>query len=297
MKLPVESKVSISFAAGVVLVLVVAFVAFRTVATLVDRANRVTHTEEVLEQLEVVLSLMNDVETGTRGYLLTGSQRDLEPYQSALEKVNREIKALRKLTADNPTQLRQIDSLEPLIESKLAYSRKLIALRNRKDFETARQLFLSGKGKQIMDQIRSTIRRVDDEQNPLSYLRTERVEESTHFASMIILVGCILSVVIAGLAFVIINRDVNHMRQAEAEKSSLVHQLQEALRNIKTLSGLLPICSHCKKIRDDKGYWHAVETYVISHTEAEFSHGICPDCLERFFGSRPGMTMPKGSGF
>jgi len=279
----------------VVLVLVVAFVAFRTVATLVDRANRVTHTEEVLEQLEVVLSLMNDVETGTRGYLLTGSQRDLEPYQSALEKVNREIKALRKLTADNPTQLRQIDSLEPLIESKLAYSRKLIALRNRKDFETARQLFLSGKGKQIMDQIRSTIRRVDDEQNPLSYLRTERVEESTHFASMIILVGCILSVVIAGLAFVIINRDVNHMRQAEAEKSSLVHQLQEALRNIKTLSGLLPICSHCKKIRDDKGYWHAVETYVISHTEAEFSHGICPDCLERFFGSRPGRTKPKSS--
>ena len=51
------------------------------------------------------------------------------------------------------------------------------------------------------------------------------------------------------------------------------------------------------KIRDDKGYWHAVEAYAISHTEAEFSHGICPDCLERFFGSRPGMTMPQSSGF
>jgi PleD family two-component response regulator len=56
-------------------------------------------------------------------------------------------------------------------------------------------------------------------------------------------------------------------------------QLQEALANVKTLSGLLPICANCKKIRDDEGYWHIVEAYIRDHSDAIFSHGICPDCM------------------
>jgi len=55
-------------------------------------------------------------------------------------------------------------------------------------------------------------------------------------------------------------------------------QLQEAFDNIKTLKGLIPICANCKKIRDDEGYWHQVEGYIRDHSEAEFTHGICPDC-------------------
>jgi PleD family two-component response regulator len=60
-------------------------------------------------------------------------------------------------------------------------------------------------------------------------------------------------------------------------------QLQEALANVKTLKGLLPICSSCKKIRDDEGYWQQVEVYVRDHSEAEFSHGICPDCIKKLY--------------
>jgi len=58
-------------------------------------------------------------------------------------------------------------------------------------------------------------------------------------------------------------------------------ELQEALDKVKTLSGMLPICSYCKKIRDDKGYWEQVDTYILKHTDTEFSHGICPDCAEK----------------
>jgi PleD family two-component response regulator len=60
-------------------------------------------------------------------------------------------------------------------------------------------------------------------------------------------------------------------------------QLQEALDNIKTLSGFIPICARCKKIRDDEGYWEQVEVYIRDHTEAEFSHGICPDCAQELY--------------
>ena len=61
-----------------------------------------------------------------------------------------------------------------------------------------------------------------------------------------------------------------------------VREVEEALSRVKQLQGLLPICSYCKKIRDDQNYWHQVESYVRKHTDARFSHGICPDCTEKF---------------
>ena len=61
-------------------------------------------------------------------------------------------------------------------------------------------------------------------------------------------------------------------------------ELQKVIDNVKTLSGLLPICSHCKKIRDDKGYWNQIEGYIQAHSDAEFSHGMCPECSDDLYG-------------
>lgn len=72
-------------------------------------------------------------------------------------------------------------------------------------------------------------------------------------------------------------------KQAEVERETLILDLQNALAQVKTLSGMLPICSGCKKIRDDQGYWKRIETYISEHSEAQFSHGICPDCAKKFF--------------
>jgi hypothetical protein len=60
--------------------------------------------------------------------------------------------------------------------------------------------------------------------------------------------------------------------------------LEEAMSQVKTLQGYLPICAHCKSVRNDEGYWQQVEVYVREHSEAEFTHGICPDCLKEHFG-------------
>ena len=69
--------------------------------------------------------------------------------------------------------------------------------------------------------------------------------------------------------------------QLQVELAERVHCLEEALAHVKQLHGLLPICSYCKKVRDDKNYWHQVECYVSQHADVRFSHGVCPDCLER----------------
>jgi len=76
---------------------------------------------------------------------------------------------------------------------------------------------------------------------------------------------------------------ITALKQAEEERERLILELQEALANIKTLHGLLPICSLCKKIRDDTGYWNQIESYLRKHSTADFSHGICPECLNRRF--------------
>jgi len=71
--------------------------------------------------------------------------------------------------------------------------------------------------------------------------------------------------------------------QADEEKSEIILDLQKALDRVKTLNGLLPICASCKKIRDDRGYWNQIEAYIEAYSEAQFSHGICPECAEKLY--------------
>jgi hypothetical protein len=74
---------------------------------------------------------------------------------------------------------------------------------------------------------------------------------------------------------------LSSLKRSFAEQRRLIDELQTALANVKALRGLLPICSWCKRIRDDRGYWQAVETYLKGHSHAEFTHGICPECLRK----------------
>jgi len=79
------------------------------------------------------------------------------------------------------------------------------------------------------------------------------------------------------------NRDITKRKRAEQEREKVVEKLQAALAEVKTLSGLLPICASCKKIRDDQGYWTQLEAYIRDHSEAEFSHSICPECARKVY--------------
>jgi PAS domain S-box-containing protein len=78
--------------------------------------------------------------------------------------------------------------------------------------------------------------------------------------------------------------DLTARKEAEASREKLIVELQQALSEIKALRGLIPICSHCKKIRDDGGAWQRLESYISQRSEAEFSHGICPECGPKYYG-------------
>ena len=89
------------------------------------------------------------------------------------------------------------------------------------------------------------------------------------------------------IAFMILNALIGYswgkIKQTDEEKSKVIKELQTALERVKTLSGMLPICASCKKIRDDQGYWNQIEVYIEKHSEAEFSHGICPECARKLY--------------
>jgi preprotein translocase subunit YajC len=96
----------------------------------------------------------------------------------------------------------------------------------------------------------------------------------------IIALGLLLSIIVI---LFIENKTISKRKQAEKEREKLIAELQDAVTKIKTLGGLLPICSNCKKIRDDKGYWNQIESYIRDHSEAEFTHGICPKCAKKLY--------------
>jgi hypothetical protein len=102
-------------------------------------------------------------------------------------------------------------------------------------------------------------------------------------------IGYFISVIIMQIAgiisFILLNSErlERELENTEINLKKTVDDLQKALVEVKTLGGLLPICANCKKIRDDSGYWHQLEAYISTHSEAEFSHGTCPECARKLY--------------
>jgi hypothetical protein len=77
--------------------------------------------------------------------------------------------------------------------------------------------------------------------------------------------------------------DITERKRTEASRETLVRELQDALEQLKTLRGLLPICASCKKIRNDQGYWEHIEEYIQTHSQATFTHGLCQECVQTLY--------------
>lgn len=85
------------------------------------------------------------------------------------------------------------------------------------------------------------------------------------------------------LGAIIVNQDITDRRRAESERERLLKRLQDALEQVHTLAGLLPICAGCKQIRDESNRWQSIESYITARSTATFSHGLCPECSQRLY--------------
>ena len=126
MKMSLEKKIPLAFLLAIILLIVLAVFAYRSVSTLDETIELEIHAQEVVQKLDSVLTNMIDVETGMRGYVLTGKEDFLEPFQSAEQQAKDNIAALRRLVSNSPTQKQRIADLENLVNEKITISRHYI---------------------------------------------------------------------------------------------------------------------------------------------------------------------------
>ncbi|HYJ47706.1 MAG TPA: PAS domain S-box protein, partial [Pyrinomonadaceae bacterium] len=117
----------------------------------------------------------------------------------------------------------------------------------------------------------------------INQLQTQRVRKGGQVVDVLVTISPIRDASGRVVGASAIARDITERLQGEAERERLIEELQTALAEVKTLRGILPICMHCKKIRDDEGAWRQLEVYIREHTNADFSHGMCEPCAKKLY--------------
>jgi PAS domain S-box-containing protein len=188
---------------------------YQNTKTFAETTERTDHTYQVLRTLDKTVALLVDAETGQRGYLLTGSEAYLEPYREAIKNLDEETVHLKDLTADNPSQQKRIQILEPLIEKKLEELQRTIDLRREHGEAAANEVVLGGSGKKWMDQIRASVREVKNEETDLLRLRAQRADESMARSARAIVAGSLASISLLTLCFVFLSRELSERKRAQ----------------------------------------------------------------------------------
>src|SRR5450755_444493 len=178
-----------AFLVAVFTILVIAGLSYRSLQVRTTAAMSVNHTNAVQLQLNLLLSELKDAETGQRGFLLTGLESFLEPYNHALTSWSGELATLRRLTADNPDQQRNLDTLEPIVTQKLDELAQTIALKRTGQADAAVELVRSGRGKLLMDRVRAVIVEMNAVEERLLEERTTAWHDSVTWSTYVTVGG------------------------------------------------------------------------------------------------------------
>src|SRR6478735_3750528 len=188
-------KLALGFAIAVLTLLVIGISGYRSTAHLIENDRWVSHTHEVRTTLADLTSFLKDAETGQRGFVITGDEAFLEPYRLALPEIARLTADFRRLTSDNDTQQRRVNTLQPLVDGKLAEMKRIVDVRRAQGLEPAFKEVAAGHGKALMDQIRKVITEMDNDEAVLLTRRNAEAESSAESARLVILWGSVLGIV------------------------------------------------------------------------------------------------------
>lgn len=194
---------------------------------MVEDENWVTHTYTVIDKTDYFMKTMVDAETGQRGYLITGQENFLEPYNSAVSQIDVQIKELQQLTTDNPVQQSNIDKLELLVKKRLDLLDANINLRRNNNTSGFIQNFDSGSGKQTMDEIRQAIDNMKNEEQQLLTKRSLDTQASIRTAEYVIIFGTAIAVILTIITTLVINKKLAERQKLERSNIELQIQSQE----------------------------------------------------------------------
>jgi PAS domain S-box-containing protein len=218
MNAPIERRLIGLFGLVLLIVLAIQVLSFVTIRQLLDNDAQVTHSHTVLNEAQIVLTQLVDAESSQRGYLITGQEPYLDPYNSAVASFNDHLARLKSLTSDNADQQARLGIIESDARQRLDQLARGIDLRRRQDFNAVQQYILSGTGKQTMDTVRGELEAFTATEQTLLNERTASLEESAGqtLAFSVVLAG--IDLALLGLAFYFVRRDVTNRSRAEAAR-------------------------------------------------------------------------------
>ena len=204
-------------------------ISYRNILMLIEHERSVRYTHQVLVELEGLLSTLKDAETGQRGYLITGEEQYLEPYQAAIIKIDAQVNALQQLSADDPNHWQQMVALKAAIASKLTELQQTIQLRRTQGFEAAQQIVRTNQGKQIMDRIRQQVADMEVEENQRLQQRSIEFHQSARRTLLTFTIAALVNLLLLVLVYYLIRQDQIQRQQSEAALRESEARLQAIL--------------------------------------------------------------------
>jgi PAS domain S-box-containing protein len=229
MKMSVQNKIQAGFAVALAFLLLIGVSAWWSAQRNMETFRSVEHTYQALDQFEGTLVEMLNAETGSHGFVISGDEAFLQPYQAGVVKVQKSVAAAKQLTQDNPNQQRRLALLEPMIQKKIAGANEAIKLRRSGDTAGAIQFIAVGQGKQTMDEIRKLITEMENEEGQLLQQRTATAQALSRTTLAIVAFGGLLALGLVGLSSVVVRRDLTKRLQAEAERDRFFTLAQDML--------------------------------------------------------------------
>ncbi|AFZ32289.1 diguanylate cyclase with PAS/PAC and GAF sensors [Gloeocapsa sp. PCC 7428] len=208
-------NVAAGFGLASLILIIISIVSYRNLNGLIRTYNQATNSHEILEKLEAVVSQMKDVETGQRGYVITGQDNYLEPYNAATASVTQQLEELRYLIGSDPKYQQHLKKLESLIQQRIAVSQYVIDTRKKFDFETAKKFMLLGRGKRLMNEIRQTIHEFEQQENAILQQRSRQAQANSYFTVSAFTAGIILNLCLLCAVYYFTYREINQRQQTE----------------------------------------------------------------------------------
>ena len=216
MRLSREKKNGIGLAAAGIILLLVALLLFRDGRNFLEASKWVSHSREVLAELEATLSAVGETQAAARGYIITDQAALLEPYRAARPGVRVHLDRLRSLTSDNPNQQRRLLLLESAIAEKLESLQENIDLRKQKGFAAAQQQLTNGGGSAEMDQVRTIVSQMKQAEEERLKLRDRQFQASTQRTGLTLACVVFVGFLLLGLVYFVLLRDIMQRGRAEA---------------------------------------------------------------------------------
>ena len=267
-------------AASVALMITIIIVSVATISELKKATSWRDHTFKTILDAQTFEDKLVDAQNSVHDYAGKGQESLLVEYRKDAETDIQEFNQLTQLTHDDPEQAARLQNLAAAVKAVFADDNKIIGIYARQGSNAAVQADETDQN--ATDVAINDLAKFTDDEEALLNKQDTSEQKDYHRATRLLIYGSIFVAGLLILANAVAGREMGRRRQAEKEQREIIIKLQKALAEVKTLSGLVPICGWCKKVRNDTGFWQSVEQYVGSRTDATFSHGMCPECGEKF---------------